>query len=359
DRFFATGVTPVTLDSMTSGFNVAQNITLDHKFHSLTGFTESEVVKLISETMPGVQKYDSAELMNNLRSWYNGSRFSPSAEEKLYNPQMILSFLREFRDTYTYSGMMSDINVTSDWKKIDNIISQLPPGTAESVIDQVLNNDYITDSLTLLYNPETPFTKTDVISLLFYNGLLSIDGITAGFYKYVIPNYLIRQLYWEFFRNRMEREKNLDLSSNTLAPVFIEMAYEGKIGKLIGKISDVMKILSNNDFQNFRESELKMIALAILSVNKIYMIKSEAPAGSGRVDLLLLKNKDFDTKYQYLIELKFVKVKDSSKIPAVAAEAETQALRYLNSEDISNLENLKAYTVVFHNRFEAEVKLIN
>ncbi|NUM70467.1 MAG: AAA family ATPase, partial [Ignavibacteriaceae bacterium] len=214
DRFFATGVTPVTLDSMTSGFNVAQNITLDHKFHSLTGFTESEVVKLISETMPAGEQFDPLELLNNLRSWYNGSRFSPSAEEKLYNPQMILSFLREFRDTYTYSGMMSDINVTSDWKKIDNIISQLPPGTAESVIDQVLNNDYITDSLTLLYNPETPFTKTDVISLLFYNGLLSIDGITAGFYKYVIPNYLIRQLYWEFFRNRMEREKNLDLSSN-------------------------------------------------------------------------------------------------------------------------------------------------
>jgi len=102
DRFFATGVTPVTLDSMTSGFNVAQNITLDYKFHNMAGFTESELRGLIENTIYEESKFEMDDVITDMRSWYNGSRFSKEATERLYNPQMVISFVSSFSDNFRY-----------------------------------------------------------------------------------------------------------------------------------------------------------------------------------------------------------------------------------------------------------------
>ncbi|NUM72329.1 MAG: AAA family ATPase, partial [Ignavibacteriaceae bacterium] len=123
DRFFATGVTPVTLDSMTSGFNVAKNITLNSDFHNMAGFTESELRGMLVNTVYEEGKFDIDTVVSDMRSWYNGSKFSADATERLYNPQMVISFLSEFGRNWKYPVEMADINVTSDYKKISNILA--------------------------------------------------------------------------------------------------------------------------------------------------------------------------------------------------------------------------------------------
>ncbi|NUM72712.1 MAG: AAA family ATPase [Ignavibacteriaceae bacterium] len=308
DRFFATGVTPVTLDSLTSGFNVAKNITLEESFHDIAGFTESEVTLLMNDTLGGEQSSLNTRLLPDMRNWFNGSKFSAKITHKLYNPQLIVNFLSSYSQNNQYPDEMADYSIISDRKKIAQILDKLPSEMGESIIEELYINESISGGLTLQFIPELPYSKSDAISLLFYNGLITIDKMTAGIYRYVIPNYVIKEIYWEYLRIQYDLKYNLKLDLNYLNDVFTEMAFEGTINNLVKKVSEVMQILSNNDFRSFNESSLKMIVISVLSANPIFMIHSEAEVSSGRVDLLLTRNKAYDARFQYLFEFKYVRV---------------------------------------------------
>lgn len=355
DRFFATGVTPVTLDSMTSGFNIATNITLDATFHNMAGFTEAELRDLIVGTIYEEGEFDIDKLLVDMRAWFNGSRFSREEVERLYNPQLVLSFLSNFKNSGKYPLEITDNNVTSDWKKISNILTKLPKTDRDSIIEEVYVNESIKSGLATQFNLEMPYTVTDAISILFYNGLLTIDEEKYGIINLVIPNYVIKTVYWEFLRARYELEQKISFNLKDMSGIFEEMATEGKISQLVETVSRIMKPLSDNDYQNFRESNLKMIVISILSLNKMFIINSELSISGGRVDLLLTKYDPYDSEYQFLLEFKYVKIRDESKFEEKKNEGVSQLLRYKSSEEIQRLENLKCFLVIFHNKMEGEV----
>ncbi|MCK6604209.1 MAG: ATP-binding protein [Ignavibacteriaceae bacterium] len=355
DRFFATGVTPVTLDSLTSGFNVAKNITLEESFHDIAGFTESEVTLLMNDTLGGEQSSLNTRLLPDMRNWFNGSKFSAKITHKLYNPQLIVNFLSSYSQNNQYPDEMADYSIISDRKKIAQILDKLPSEMGESIIEELYINESISGGLTLQFIPELPYSKSDAISLLFYNGLITIDKMTAGIYRYVIPNYVIKEIYWEYLRIQYDLKYNLKLDLNYLNDVFTEMAFEGTVNNLVKKVSDVMQILSNNDFRSFNESSLKMIVISVLSANPIFMIHSEAEVSSGRVDLLLTRNKAFDARFQYLFEFKYVRVKDEKDFETVKNEGIQQIKRYRESIQLESEENLKSYLILFHNKFEGVI----
>ncbi|MCK6604210.1 MAG: ATP-binding protein [Ignavibacteriaceae bacterium] len=356
DRFFATGVTPVTLDSLTSGFNIAYNITMHPAFHELAGFTQSEMQEMleaINVTTPSVSTTHS--IYNDLRDWYNGSKFSESSQLRLYNPQLIINFLSKFTSLGKYPDEMADYSIISDRKKIAQILDKLPSEMGESIIEELYINESISGGLTLQFIPELPYSKSDAISLLFYNGLITIDKMTAGIYRYVIPNYVIKEIYWEYLRIQYDLKYNLKLDLNYLNDVFTEMAFEGTVNNLVKKVSYVMQILSNNDFRSFNESSLKMIVISVLSANPIFMIHSEAEVSSGRVDLLLTRNKAYDARFQYLFEFKYVRVKDEKDFEADKNEGIEQIKRYRESRQLESADDLKSYLILFHNKFEGVI----
>lgn len=355
DRFFATGVTPVTLDSMTSGFNIATNVTLDNTFHNMAGFTEPELRELIVGTIYEDGKFDIDKLLTDMRAWFNGSRFSKKSNEKLYNPQLVLNFLSNFKNSWQYPDEITDNNVTSDWKKISNILIKLPKKERDSIIEEVYINEGIKSGLSTQFNLEMPYTVTDAISILFYNGLLTIDEEKYGIVNLVIPNYVIKNIYWEYLRSRYELEYKLSFNLKDMSDIFVEMASEGKIKLLVKEISRIMKPLRDHDFQNFRESNLKMIVISILSLNKMFIINSEMPISEGRIDLLLTKYDPYDSKYQFLLEFKYLKISDNSKYEEKKSEAIKQLLRYKSSDEIKRMENLKSYLIIFHNKVAGEI----
>jgi len=367
DRFFATGVTPVTLDSMTSGFNIARNITLDLEFNNLAGFTETELKELIVGTIHEEGKFDLNNLLTDMRALFNGSRFSPDGGGKLYNPQLVLSFLASFENNFTYPKFITDNNVTSDWKKISNILMKLPQKERNSIIEEVYINERIEGSLATQFNLETPYRRTDAISILFYNGLLTIDKEEYGIMHYVIPNYVIKNIYWEYLRIMYEQEYTLSLDLTEMGDIFVQMASEGKISLLVEEVGKIMEPLRNHDYQNFHESNLKMIVISILSLNKIFIIDSEKEVSTGRVDLLLTKYDPYDSKYQFLLEFKYIKLKDEklkfktedgkteTKYENVKREGIAQLKKYLESDHIKSLDNLKTYLVIFREKRKGEV----
>lgn len=357
-RFFATGVAPVTLDSMTSGFNIAYNITLDPRFHTLAGFTEDELKELILGTIYEEGKFDLNKLLLDMRTWFNGSRFSPRGGERLYNPQLVLSFLSSFSSDYSYPGEITDNNVTSDWKKISNILAKLPKQDRDSIVEEVYINEAIEGGIATQFNLEMPYRRADAISVLFYNGLLTIDKEEYGITRFVIPNYVIKNIYWEYLRAKYELEENISFDLSEKAPIFKQMAGEGSVELLVEEVSKIMGLLKDKDYQNFRESNLKMIVISILSLNKMFIIDSEREISTGQLDLLLKNYEPYDSKYQFLIEFKYVRIKDEPKYDQIKKEGIAQLERYKSSEEIQQLKNLKCYLVLFSKKKVGEAFLI-
>ncbi|MBK7264852.1 MAG: PD-(D/E)XK nuclease domain-containing protein [Ignavibacteriales bacterium] len=180
---------------------------------------------------------------------------------------------------------------------------KLPQKERNSIIEEVYINERIEGSLATQFNLETPYRRTDAISILFYNGLLTIDKEEYGIMHYVIPNYVIKNIYWEYLRIMYEQEYTLSLDLTEMGDIFVQMASEGKISLLVEEVGKIMEPLRNHDYQNFHESNLKMIVISILSLNKIFIIDSEKEVSTGRVDLLLTKYDPYDSKYQFYLNL--------------------------------------------------------
>ncbi|GAB1348104.1 ATP-binding protein [Ignavibacteriales bacterium] len=328
DRFFATGVTPVTLDSMTSGFNVAKNITLNSDFHNLAGFTETELRGMLVNTIYEEGKFDLDTVITDMRSWYNGSKFSVDVTERLYNPQMVISFLTDFERSWKYPMEMADQNVTSDYKKISNILELLPAEASDSIIQQILNKESISEKLVTQFNFELPYTRVEAISLLFYNGLLTIEDLTFQVYDLVIPNHVIKVMYWDYFKSLFEGRHKIQYDNVTVRDAFIEMAEFGKITGLVEYVHKILKSLSNRDLQKFSEKNIKMIFMTILMGNNAYFVKSEQENNEGYADLLLIPTKLNPGKDNFLLELKYLKKRTKANLETEKAKAIEQVSKY-------------------------------
>ncbi|NUM70182.1 MAG: AAA family ATPase, partial [Ignavibacteriaceae bacterium] len=345
DRFFATGVTPVTLDSMTSGFNVAQNISLFPEFNNLAGFTEKELSQLITDTSESVNTGNVAEYMNDIRLWYNGSRFSSVPADKLYNPQMVITFLSKLYREGKSPEEMTDVNVLSDYKKISAVLNLLPPDVADEIINTVTLNDSITERLTVQFNFELPYGKTEAVSLLYYNGLLSIDSVRFG----------IKTIYWEYFRYLFEKRNNLRFDTGKTDQAIFQLSSESSIDKLTGYVAEVMRGLSNRDLQNFSEKSLKMIFMTILTGTNAYYVQSEAETKSGYADLIIRRTGINPGRHDFLIELKYVKKGDQKNLEAIKESGLNQLSGYFSSMPEHERANYRAFLVIFTDKSGFEI----
>lgn len=355
DRFFATGVTPVTLDSMTSGFNIAKNISLSEEFHELSGFTEKEIREMILSTLYKQGAFDSESLIADMRDWYNGNRFSLRATDKLYNPQLVITFLSSFAKEFRYPDEMTDQNVSSDFKKIASILSPLPQEISDEIVEEVLVTEKISESLTLQYNFEKEFSKADAVSLLFYNGLLTIDDNFAGLITFKIPNYVVKQLYWEFFRDIRISSKDFLFNSGEVGTALKEMSINGNIYRLVEFVQKVISSTSFRDLQNFSEKHIKMIFLSLLAGNNAYFISSELETSTGYADLFLKRTHNNPGNWDHLIELKYVKSTNQKKIQSISEKGKTQVLDYRSSLQGVDFTQLRTWLLIFIGKNEFEI----
>ncbi len=283
-RMFATGVTPVTLDSLTSGFNVSKNLSLEPAFNEIMGFTDEEVLTMLEY----YEVEDPKRVHFDMRDYYNGSKFAKRVERKLYNSNMVLYFLDSITRTKSYPDGLMDVNIMSDYKKIGNIFLLGDEDVSNKRVQEILSSGEIAAELTIQFSFEREFTPDDLISLLYYNGLLTIKGEDFGSMVFTIPNYVIRELYWKYFAQKLEKESHISINSSELQAAMKQMAVEGRIDLYMSIINNTMKDLSNRDLQNFDEKYVKMLFMAFASLSPIYYKKSEYEANRKYPDLLFL-----------------------------------------------------------------------
>ena len=344
DRIFVTGVAPITLDSLTSGFNIVSDKTQNGKFNEMMGFTKDELIQMMEDI--GIDKKEQEELLPIMKENYDGYRFSMDAEEKLYNSNMCLFFLNNYIDRGKIPAQLIDTNIASDYNKLGNMLDLCKGEERARIIEETIAGEGIVSRITEKFNPAIEFGEKELVSMLFYLGYLTIEGEVFERPELIIPNNVMRELYASYFMEVLSRETNITITENENTKIIEEMTEEGKIDKLKEKVESYLEHLSNRDYIEFDEKYIKLIFYCIIRNLLIYEVKSEVEVQRRYIDMLLIpKNKDKGYN-AVMIEFKYLKKGEEGKLQEKQKEARKQIEEYGELEEIKEIPNLYKYTVV-------------
>ena len=343
DRIFITGVAPITLDSLTSGFNIGSDKTQNDAFNEMMGFTEEELKELMKEQ--NISKEEQEEISPIMKENYDGYRFSLYGKEKMYNSNMCLYFLNNYLENRRIPNQLIDVNIASDYTKLGKMLDLCKGEERERVIEQTISGEGIVSEITQKFNPAMEFTETDLVSMLYYLGYLTIQDEEVGYPKLNIPNKVMKEIYSDYFLQILRRNIDADINEN-YTEIAREIALEGKIDKAIEMLKEYLKNLSNRDYIKFDEKYVKLIFFCIAMNLKIFRLKSEMEIQRKYPDILLIP-KDKSKGYKgVMIEFKYLKKEEAGKLKEKQEEAKNQIKEYMEFEEIKELENIISYTVV-------------
>ncbi|WP_045221913.1 AAA family ATPase [Desulfonatronum thioautotrophicum] len=318
DRIFITGVSPVVMSDITSGFNIAKNIYLNPLLNDLCGFTFAETqhaVALVAEQC-GLDENATQEAEAMLRTWYNGYTFSPDAQTMVYNPTLVLYFLDTLEQRCTYPRKMLDANLSTDRAKLE-YIARSPGG------DQLLLDMASDDYLVALEDIADRFGMRDMLreqskdstfmaSLLYYFGVLSIEGRTSlGKLTLRVPNLVMRKLYVEQIAEMLLPDPLLRDEGKLAAE---NLYQKGDMAPLCAYVEEkYFKVFHTADYRWANDLTVKTAFLTLLYNDTLYVMDSEPELERRRADLTMIIRPDARrfTILDILIEFKFVTLKDA------------------------------------------------
>jgi hypothetical protein len=357
-RCFVTGVSPVTLDDLTSGFNIGANYSTNVKFNAMVGFTEREVREML-EYFASVYTFHHTtdELIRLMAPYYDHYCFAKQlyGKETMYNSNMVLYFLYNYID---YGGAvpenMIDANIRTDYEKLRMLIrkdKEHDPDT--SIIQQIVNQGYILGDINTHF-PARHIVKSDnFVSLLFYLGMLTYGGMEEGETQLIIPNNVVREQMYAFLLDMYE-EMDLSFRNDTRRAKESALAYKGAWRPYFEFIADCLKqCASTRDIQK-GEALIHGFTLAMLYQSRFYFPQSEPDCNGGYADILLSPRIDNypDMLHSYVIELKYVKPSEpDSVIARKRQEAMEQLNRYAearHAKELARGTQLHKLVVVFH-----------
>ena len=353
DRIFITGVAPITLDSTTSGFNIANDITKDIEFNDMLGFNKEDVKYLMKEIDMPEEKQE--EVLPIIKENYDGYIFSDEIDNnelnnyKLYNSNMTLYFLNEYCRLKEIPKKLVDINILSDYRKIEAFMDLCQNMNKIELLEKIVAEEPVESELTEKFNAEISFGEKELISLLFYLGYLTIKENEFGVLKFIIPNEVIRTIYSNYFLEYIKRKAGINAEIKN-GEMIKEILLEGKIDKAIETLGTFLTNLSNRDYQRFDEKYIKVIFYSICRMLGAVYIKSELEVGGEYADILIVPREKLEERYGVLLEFKYIKQEEYNKNPELLKqkqqEAKTQLERYTKKEELKAIPNLRSYAIV-------------
>ena len=342
-RCFITGVSPVTMDDLTSGFNIGTNYSLSPQFNEMIGFTEEEVREMLgyySTTSHFNHTVD--ELIEMMKPWYDNYCFAQECygETTMYNSNMVLYFVRNYLDNKGNAPRnMIESNIRIDYDKLRMLILKDREFVHDaSVIQTLVSQGYITGDLKESF-PAVSITNPDnFVSLLYYFGMLTISGTYKGKTKLTIPNQVVREQIYTYLLNTYN-DADLSFSSYEKSELSSALAYDGNWQAYFGYIADCLKRYASQRDKQKGEFFVHGFTLAMTAQNRFYRPISEQDTQAGYVDIFLcpLLNIYSDMKHSYIVELKYAKYKDAeSRVEELRREAIAQADRYAGTEVVKS-----------------------
>ena len=343
DRIFITGVAPITLDSLTSGFNIGLDITQDREFNEMMGFTQEELIELLEKQE--VSKEEQEKILPIMKENYDGYKFTIKGKEKIYNSNMCLYFLSNYTWSREIPNKLIDMNIASDYSKLSNMLNLCKGENREEIIKKTISGEGIVEDIIQKFNPAVEFTEREMTSMLYYLGYLTIQGEEFGYPVLGIPNKVMKEIYSEYFLDAIQKQMNIRVNDNTIE-IIKELATEGKINKITGLLHVYLNNLSNRDYERFDEKYVKIIFYSIAMSLGTYRVKSEMEVQRKYPDILLIPKDKSKGYYSVMIEFKYLRKGEKEKLEEKQKEAKEQIKEYSKFEEIASIDNLRKYTVV-------------
>ena len=338
-RVFVTGVSPVTKDDLTSGFNIGTNYSLAPEFNEMTGFTEDEVREMLgyySSVLPFNHSVD--ELIKVMKPWYDNYCFAEEEYGKttMYNSVMVLNFLDKYiRNNYDIPKNMVESNVRIDYDKVRMLIRHDKEFAHDaSIIQQLVTQGFVTGKLVENFPAERINDPDNFLSLLFYFGMVTIDGDYKGVTKFIIPNEVVRDQMYTYLLDTY-KENDLIYDSFNKGKLESQLAYDGNYKAYFEFIADSLKRYSSQRDKQKGEAFVHGFTLAMTSQNQFYRPISELDNDGGYADIFLSPLCDIykDMVDSYIIELKYCKTNTADEqLQVLFKEASAQICRYANSD---------------------------
>lgn len=342
ERIFMTGVSPVTLDDLTSGFNIGWNLSVKPEFNQMLGFSEEDVRQMLQYYKDaGRHNGDVEAMIADMKPWYDNYCFakdSLDSDPKMFNCDMVLYYLRNYIDGGKAPEQMIDPNTRTDYNKMKKLI-QLDrlDGDRKGVLRRITEEGRIVADLVTSF-PARDIIKPEIFpSLLFYYGMLTIVGTDGQRPVLGIPNNNVRKQYYDFMLEEYQEKHSINLER--LMDQFDAMAYKGEWSSGLEFIARAYK--ENSAVRSAIEGErnLQGFFTAYLSICNYYLVAPEMELNHGFCDLFLMANlTHYAVAHSYIIELKYLAVKDSdSKAEAQWQDAVNQIRLYAAAPRVERL----------------------
>ena len=338
-RVFVTGVSPVTMDDLTSGFNIGTNYSLSTDFNEMTGFTEEEVRKMLDyygSVLPFNHTTD--ELIKVMKPWYDNYCFAEEryGETTMYNSVMVLNFVDNYiRSEYQIPKKMVETNIRIDYDKLRMLIRHDKEFAHDaSIIQQLVTQGFVIGTLNENFPAERINDPDNFLSLLFYFGMVTIDGTYKGETKFIIPNEVVRDQMYTYLLDTY-KENDLVYDRYSKGKLESKLAYDGQFKPYFEYIADCLKKYSSQRDKQKGEAFVHGFTLAMTSQNKFYRPISELDNDGGYADIFLSPLCDIykDMVDSYIIELKYSKSQTTDEqVKKLFEEASAQISRYADSD---------------------------
>ena len=343
ERIFITGVSPVTLDDVTSGFNIGWHISTKPEFNQMLGFSMEEVRKMFAyyKEVGGIPATSDIEAMiDEMKPWYDNYCFSEDAlhtQSKVFNSDMVIYYLRNYIDRGESPKQMIDPNTMTDYNKMKQLLLlDKLDGDRKGVIRTIAETGQIVTSLENTFPASRVTNPQTFTSLLFYYGMLTIKDTFGDMLILGIPNNNVRKQYYGYLLEQYQEEKFVDLTQMKI--LFTYMALEGKWRDALEAMAKAYEDVSSVRDGIESERNLQGFFMAYLNLNNYYYTAPELELNHGYCDFFLLPNlTHYATKHSYILELKVLSKKDYeakpedgklSKAEVQWQEAEEQIKRY-------------------------------
>ena len=320
ERIFMMGVSPVTLDDVTSGFNIGWNISIKPEFDEMLGFSTTDVVEMFTYykehgSIPVDSDIDA--IVNDMKPWYDNYCFAEEALKKktrMFNCDMVLYYLRNYMDNGCSPRQMIDPNTRTDYGKMKKLLQfDKLDGERKGIIRKIAEEEQI---VTQLYESFSAYQipKAEIFpSLLFYYGMLTIKGTRGSKLILGIPNNNVRKQYYGYLEEEYQAKAYVDV--NQLTDYYYDMAYDGKWEEGLRFMADAYAKVSSVRDGIEAERNLQGFFMAYLNLNDYYITALELELNHGYCDFFLLPDlTHYASQHSYILELKVLSKKDFSAI---------------------------------------------
>ena len=349
-RIFMTGVSPVTLDDLTSGFNIGWHISTKKNFNQMLGFSTEDVrslieyYKRIGKLSPSV---DVDSMISDMKPWYDNYCFSEAAlktQSRVFNCDMVLYYLRSYMSDGEAPKQMIDPNTKTDYSKMKKLL-QLDKldGDRKGVLRSIIEHGEIVGEIAESFPASALTDKNIFVSLLFYYGMLTIKDTYGDQLLLGIPNNNVRKQYYSYLLEQYQDVRCVDQSD--LKIMFTRMAYDGRWRECLEYMAKAYSSISSVRDGIEAERNLQGFFMAYLSLNSYYYTAPELELNHGYCDFFLLPDlTHYPTKHSYILELKVLKGKEwGEEVKVTGADGVAKPLAKAEKQWREAVEQIERY----------------